>query len=475
MQVTELKGCFKIGRSIFSIFAQLYPFCIHNERELYNIRDAENSKLEELDRRVGMWINDLENQRVLTEQRVRDIHEIIDNIIWSDQDVMLFSSSLLRKIDKHYEFLARQSQSGIDVGILNPDTKYGYVGIKHSDYPRIIQLGKGKVPRARDELWAVDFSSELLHFIVIPHKISSNQNVSIHITPNPLFDHWHNTSNFQIGISQLSPNPIITIFEESHHGIKFCIKECTDPNQLFQNISAQLQEAFIHRLDILLLPELVFPDELEEKLLAELKHLSHQHSHSLAIVIGYLHLENDLGRYINIAKVIMPKFDDVSYEVQYEVLYTEVKKEPVWITKGSRGLEVISEVAVEKGLIENIHIGDTWNIIESPIGRICVVICKDFLSMSDQFIRQSEIDVILVCAMTPKMIGDFEARANNVRNIERTIVAISNNGYYVNNKGKEEAFYSYVTAPFVNDGTPYEWKISSVPNNNKVEIYKIGL
>ncbi|GAB7387948.1 hypothetical protein BSNK01_17850 [Bacillaceae bacterium] len=371
----------------------------------------------------------MDGRTFLSDQDAKEIVEIIDSIVDGSQDTLLFADAYLRSVDSHYCKLSNEYLSGTSNNpVIYNDPVFGLVVCKHSDYPRIIERARRNdlcPMRSRRTYWSVHYASNLLHFHVIPNQWREEE-VQVSYLLDPLYTEWLREEPFRIGISQMAIDPEYTITGSSYKGVKFRISYSkTDLSALYEEFLQTLSEAFARKVSLALFPELCFPAELEANLLEDLKALSYEYGHSLALIIGYLHMPFETKECANVAKLMIPSLDEETEEIKYGVLCCSIKKEPVTFEKNERGLENISLDALKYGAIEDIDLGETWNIVETPIGRMDFVICKDFITMPEDFIKEMEIDLLLVSAMTPKMIGKFMDRAKDIRNRMLATIAIA--------------------------------------------------
>lgn len=450
MDKATLKSYFVEGASVLDTFAEFFTLCLQHSETLRRLKLFDDQRLGLAYDWIKDWISGLNGRQYLTYPDTLPILAYIDESVYNFKSGLIFADAFIRVVDLTYDYLA-----GDPIPL-----KDGYIVQKHSaDFPQLLTNAAKRlnyrIMRSKKNLWPAHFPKHLLHLHFIPRKWNLDSSIYIHSLPGILLTQWSEEKAFRIGLSQIHAEPEFRWGGSSPYGVRFQVPDCKEPERQYYKICEETEAAFKQNVSVLLFPELVFPPQKEEKYLNWLRDKSYDYRRHLVVIIGYLHIRSNDGGYKNIVKCIVPSVNQDTQMIEYKILCCEAKKQPVNFVKYEKGLKLMSETAYEEGAIEDIAPGGGWNIIETPLGRMAFVICKDFLGLERHFIEALEIDLLFVSAMTPKMSGKFEDQARNFRNLHLTTVVIANNGWFAEINEREQKGYSYATAPLLENGQPY--------------------
>ncbi len=466
MTPSKLRTCFHEGKSVFAVCLDLFPLCLSHGTTIHGYKSS--ASLEELVNHINKvvfeWASDLEGRKHLTPRDVIAIKELIADTVKSERDVLLFAEAFIRAIDHTHHHHVQRFFNGLQGGELFHEAENGYIVPKHADYPKLLEKSVGRSCKkmlSRRELWNTHLPARLNHLHFIPSSWNGKK-IQVIRLPEPLATEWSEAETFKIALSQLHVDPVFQCNGTSYtRKERFCIARANNEEEIFERMCKEITLAFRANASVMLFPELLFPAEKEDALIRFLTEQCYAHQRSLLVIAGYLHKQNADGDWENTAACFVPKLDEWD-DITYMVLCRETKKEPVTFKQRADAASRISAQAYEKGAIEDIVPGSSWTILETPVGRVCFVICKDFLSLDKSFVEELEIDLLLVSAMTPKMEEKFEHTANTLRGMGLTTIVIANNGWPVETTGVRQNDHSYATAPLykVNraekKGVPYE-------------------
>ncbi|HEU4962593.1 MAG TPA: hypothetical protein VFV52_01850 [Bacilli bacterium] len=468
LELEELKMCFVEGRSVFSVFAQLYKLCLRYEDALLRHRLDEEERISELVRELGIWVED--SSETLMKSSVDNIAEIITNSVSGDSDILMFSYAFLLAVDDiSFRYVCANGNSKLQIC---HSSEFGTVVLKNRNKR---DLGKyQKRMRERSRLWPKDITSGLNHLHVIV-----NENIIVNELPDILRLDWSIRDSLKIGIAQATIDPVYEVHGNTGLGVKFRITDATDIRKLDRDICKYLHQAFERKVNILVFPELIFPGKLEERFIRLLNYYLRKYEHPIVVVVGYLHCSHQSSESVNMAKCFVP---EVNFELgipEYDVLCHTIKNQPVNFVSGEKGLETISADAPKIGAVEDIFTSPYNNVIESPFGRILFLICKDYLKYQDGNIIDLDLEVILVCSMTPDstITQKFHSKASNLRDNHLVSSVICNNGFFVQASNTASKNNSFATSPIVmkidGDTNVVEEFFGKDPENENLEIFSI--
>lgn len=459
MNREKIFSYFEEGQSVLSPFIDLYFYCLQKTvrfEQLWAIQDPRFRKFLDM---ADLWLDLLDEREVLKKRDMDELLEIFSEKIETEDDAIIFAYAFLKAVEKNYSFLPQQVNSSRGRYVLFQNER-GIVVTKNYPFPSLYEKETTKAMRKmrlRHQYWPTDLASHFQFFHVLPIEWEG-RSVSVYSISNLLQAQWERDIHFKIALSQLSIDPefISYLSEDSSREVPFNIVNDKSGRELFKRICEETEYAFQQDVSVLLFPELLFKAEFEGEFLHFIQEMSRKYQRFIMVIIGYLHDRMDFGIWVNEAKCIVPVLDKSSSGINYEVLCVERKKKPVNFLAKEVGLELISAQAYAQGAIENIYPGDEWSIIETPLGRMGFVICKDFLAISETMLQSLEIDFLFVSALTKTMDGKFMGKAEHIANTTFTGTAVANNGWYVEASGKKSNQHCLGSAPiFAAKGQPY--------------------
>jgi len=459
IDIEKVKKLFLPGKSIIWVAADIFHFCLDNQERterVKSIKEASNLNVysEQFQSFLAEWLSPFPKNdvRLLSEVHVNEIHQFIDQWVPPGGEILIFAELFAITFDDLFGYLASQYLENRHENIPIFETESGYFLPKHEEAGLFTRIKRKKediytMPRKRKEYFKNKFPVKLNHFHFIPKKVGSYF-VEIQNLPHFLMTEWgtwiQKNGNFSIVLSSITTEYEITHFEGvDEYGQRFVIPKAKNPDQHFERICKEVKAAFDDFIPILIIPELTLDPDYETDFLSFLDGILYEYEHGMVIIVGYLHTRQQDGLYRNIAKVFVPVFDNREQSFSYKVLLEEVKRNKVFTDPPFEGSEWFVP-------------GDTYQLVETPFGRFMVSICKDFLELQTNTMERFELDFLFVSAMTPRMDGKFQDRADFFCSNHNLMSVIANNGHHADhpqNTREEEENYCYAVAPILRKST----------------------
>ena len=292
-----------------------------------------------------------------------------------------------------------------------------------------------------------------------------------------------NKSNLKIGVSSICKDIDyeLKIYEECkvNNSVPFCFSGISSPSRIKMKklITEILAECKNKNTDIVIFPELTVDNDILHTISQWLLYYNKEKIIKI-IIAGSFHFESEKMEKQPIKFPLENRCAILSYNGEilwqhtklqiFKLIADNLKKNPDF-SKINNIPEDVNE------LPEHIGIGNKLQIIDSPIGRIVVLICLDFLEPDINYIlTQTYSNLIFIPAMT-KSIDPFKDYSDKLSLDCNAIVFLSNSCWLRNSFGKSNnSFYSIP----VKDKTFTTVKCANIPlseNNEeiKTEIKKI--
>jgi predicted amidohydrolase len=190
----------------------------------------------------------------------------------------------------------------------------------------------------------------------------------------------------------------------------FFLDRISGETQLLSCMKRLIEYCHQEQIAVLILPELSMSHELEDALREELKSKNNdiEKPWPLLVVAGSSHQPLDGSPYANISTVL-------DYRGRNCVLLPGPKE---WIVAKRtefpiqrKWIDKTTSESSEEMVVEPMELGDEITVVDTPIGRICVQICLDFIDPgSEELLLNLGISLFLVVAMSHSD-GMFHARA----------------------------------------------------------------
>lgn len=293
-------------------------------------------------------------------------------------------------------------------------------------------------PLREDELNRTTPSVSLTSFVLVPRTGALRLEATR--ADNQLWSALQEISDdrsLRIGVSQTDVKGLRLELLEQIEGqpCRFVSPGCADPAGHGEVLKQHLARLANSGANLVVFPELAVPAECQSELLESARGLAASTSrHPVLLVAGSYHRQREDGSWENAAPVYGAVGDGLT--AHFDTVFTAVKVEPVYYPPGE---PVPEELRHPNGALEGIRTSGTLRIIDTPIGRILVVICKDCLVDTLRgVINRLRPDIVLVPAMSGG-IDRFASFGDDLARRNYCVTAVANSVLAVKSAGRGSA------------------------------------
>ncbi len=239
---------------------------------------------------------------------------------------------------------------------------------------------------------------------------------------------------------------------KSFQGVPFVIDEIKNWKEIANNIETLLKECLEEDVHIVVFPELSINEELREHISNWLK-TNNTDQKIIMVVAGSFHILKDEreDRYEN--SCVVYRFDGkVLWEQKkmnpFQLDEDDIKKVRDFTAKGFQDFKNLFKETDRRGW-EKIEISDTLVLYDSPIGRMAVTICLDYIVKENvKLLLDPHVNTVFLPAMSFSL-KKMESTNRNLGNFGAASVFCANNCWAITGGEKENfkpdlASYIYI-------------------------------
>lgn len=247
----------------------------------------------------------------------------------------------------------------------------------------------------------------------------------------------------------------------------FCFKGIKDKEEYYQKIEQAMLDVLKEEPTFVILPELSAPWELQERMKGIIQNHAIERimkglpEHVALLIPGSFHEKSALifpeevnapERVYNVSSIALGdgnEFYKVSKMNKFKIVKDENYKDALAPFKEYNGIE------------KNAYNKREITIVETPIGRMAILICVDLLNLNvEQILTERHVTIIFAMTLTQKpSTGKFLRRMQELGERAQATVIICNNTGSFQNSDKIVAYFPGIKQTFTSDR---DWAVYSL-------------